>query len=512
MESVGRCGNMKAPLANIHGTPLVALVTFTSWCGFLLFGFDNGVFSGLLVLPWYIDQFGHPDAALTGALNAMYNVGGFLGGVVCFFIGRWLGRRRTILLGLLATAVGAIIQCTSLTVAQLIVGRILGGTGVGMMTSTLGLWVAEVSPPQTRGKYLIWPFVVNGLVFAQWINYGMSAYDGRVAFAFPLAFQLVFIIASAVLILSGLPESPRWLYREGKRQEALAVLIRLEPGSNTVEREDRAKRRYLEIVESVELEGLSRNGHNKALFAGGPTQNFQRLGLACTTMIFHQLTGINTITYYMPTLLVQFIGASRSQSLWITALLSIDSMVATFINVFIVDKVGRKPLLWAASLWQAINFAIIAGLLSGELSHGKSVAVVVMIFIFYGVNSLSWLGITWAYPSEILPLQIRENGLAIANSLYWMFQVCIVEITPVGIQNIGYKFYIIFTVFNFVMFLVILFWFPETKGKSLEQIDFYFASRYHGGQELHEVEERVAQQKDQIVDEQVEAMPGQVSA
>ena len=111
-----------------------------------------------------------------------------------------------------------------------------------------------------------------------------------------------------------------------------------------------------------------------------------------------------------------------------------------------------------------------------------------MIFLYYGGNAVTWLGPSWAYPAEILPLQIREKGLALGNICYWLFQFMIVEITPIAITNIGYRFYIIFAVFNFCIALVVYFSIPETKGLSLEDIDFYFVRKYGSTNEVHEIE------------------------
>ena len=489
---------------------MLCLITIVCSCAFLLFGYDNGVLSGLLVCPWYLNQFNNPNPTLTGTISAMYNGGGALGGTVAFFIGGKLGRRKTIVFGFGITFIGAIIQCTSLTVAQLIVGRIICGTGVGTLTSTVGLWQGEVSPEKMRGRYLAILLLCGtgtGLFLAQWINYGFSTNNGKVAFVFPLAFQLLFITLAAVLVLLGLPESPRWLYREGRHAEALAVLVQLESGNDIVIREERAKKKYLEIVEVVKLENLQNKSQYAALFSNGPTQNFRRLCLACGTMIFHQLAGPNTVTYYLPTLLVKFIGASRQTALWVAGLSSVVAIFFCILTVFAIDRFGRRPLLWGGAVIQCITFAIVAGLLANSPAQGSQsigVAIVVFIFFFYGINGLTWLGPSWAYPAEILPLQIREKGLALGNICYWAFQVMVVEITPIGLANIGYKFYIIFTLFNAFIAVVVYFCWVETNQLSLEQIDFYFAKRFHGGQELREVEAQIAERKDEIINVHVE--------
>lgn len=477
------------------------LITIASSCGFLLFGYDNGVFSGVIVLPWFLATFNHPNSKLLGTISAMYNVGGFLGGLLAFLFGSKLGRRRTILSGLSVTAVGAIIQCAAIKLGELIAGRLLCGVGVGMLTSTVGLWQAEAVQSRSRGMYLTLQVLggaAGGVFLAQWINYGFHNQHGRVAFAFPLAFQLVFITISAVLV-SVLPESPRWLVKQGRREEARAILARLDCGDGN--NSEMVEMRLAQIEEAVELEaGAGGESQLKQLVSSGPTQNLRRLCLACGTMIMHQLNGVNTVTYYMPTLLMTFAHASHDTSLWVTGLTSISSMCFALIPVLTIDRFGRRPFLWGGAVIQSLVWIIIAVLLAtgppptDGRSHAFGVATVAMIFLYYCLNAATWLGPSWAYPAEILPLQVREKGLALGNVCYWLFQFMMVEITPIALGNIGYKFYIILAVFNAVDAFIVYFCFPETKGLTLEEIDFQFAERYGGaepkGQEPTSVSEK----------------------
>jgi MFS family permease len=273
-------------LGGVTGRPVVVLVTIASTCGFLLFGYDNGVFSGLIVSPWFLKTFHNPKAGLLGTDSAMYNIGGVLGGIAAFFIGDKLGRRRTILSGIAVCTIGAIVQCTATNIAKLVSGRIVCGMDVSIMTSTVGIWQAEMVPTRSRGQYLCFQNVsgtVTGLFLAQWINFGFNAQTGRLAFTFPLAFQLVFLAISGSLILV-LLESPRWLVKKCRRDEALAVLIQLQGETDSV-------LQLAHIIEADAVERQVEGNQYMQLFARGRTQNLRRLGLACGTMIMHQLGG-----------------------------------------------------------------------------------------------------------------------------------------------------------------------------------------------------------------------------
>jgi sugar porter (SP) family MFS transporter len=466
-------------LQQVSGRSLIVLITIASSCGFLLFGYDNGVFSGLLVLPWFLTTYHDPNSSLLGTISAMYNIGGFLGAIIAFLVGVRLGRKKMVLTGLGICTVGAIIQCSSTKLGQLLAGRIISGVGVGTLTSTVGLWQAEVVAGRSRGMFLTLQVVcgaAGGVFLAQWINYGFHNNNGRVAFTFPLAFQLLFIGISGLLIPI-LPESPRWLVKQNRRDEAREVLERLEAGSV----EDHLQ----QIDMAVELEMSGGENQYQQLISRGPTKNLLRLCLACGTLIMHQLTGNNSVTYYMPTLLITFVKVSHPTALLVAAMTSIASGFSAMVPIFTIDRLGRRPFLWGGAAAQSILFVVIAVLVAktqddGDNSHAYGIGATVMLFVFYCLNAATWLGPSWAYPAEILPLQIREKGLALGNTCYWLFQFMIVEITPIAISNIGYKFYIVFAVFTAVIATIIYFFFPETKGLTLEEIDFYFVENTGG--------------------------------
>jgi hypothetical protein len=234
----------------------------------------------------------------------------------------------------------------------------------------------------------------------------------------------------------------------------------------------------------VEVDRLEKE--SKGIFGGifrnGPTQNFKRILLGCAVTSFHQLNGINSISYYVPTLATNFIGAPRAEALWISGLNSVWVITFSIIPVLFLDRFGRRVFLWFPTCIQALAFAIVAILLhqapsaptpGGANSYG--IAILSFIFLFSAVNDASWFGTSWVYPAELMPLHLREKGMGLAVILYWLFDFMMVEITPIALKNIGYKFYVILAVFNVVIAALIYFFFPETANKTLEEIDLDFA-------------------------------------
>ncbi|KAK5215405.1 hypothetical protein LTR96_011165 [Exophiala xenobiotica] len=366
-------------MGNIQGRPLLILITAAASSGFLLFGYDNAVFSGIIVLPWFLETFHHPDSALLGTVSSLYNVGCAIGAIYAFLFGAQLGRRKTILSGASIATVGVIIMCTAEKIPQLLVGRIVTGAAVGVLTSTVGLWQAETTPARVRGRFMCLALLLGGmgLVTAFYTNYGLRNNTTRTAFVLPLALKLVFIISVGILV-TFLPESPHWLFKNDRQDEALHVIMRLQ-GHNATRDDPQVQLHMQEIAEASQLEG-EKGGFFSGIFVNGPTQNFKRICSGSGIMLMHRLNGINSVTYYVP-------------------------------------------------------------------------------------------------DTELMPLHIREKGMGIAVFTYWIFQFMIVEITPIVLKNIGYRFYIILAGFNAVIGAVLFLFYLKTKRKSLEEIDFFFAKR-----------------------------------
>ncbi len=378
--------------------------------------------------------------------------------------------------------VGVVIMCTAEKIAQLLVGRIVTGVGVGVLTSTVGLWQAETTPARVRGRFMCLELLLGGmgLVTAFYTNYGLRNNKTRTAFVLPLALQLVFILSVGILV-AFLPESPHWLFKNDRQDEALRVIMRLQ-GHNATRDDPQVQLHMHEISEASRLEG-EKGGFFSGIFINGPTQNFKRICYGSGIMIMHQLNGINSVTYYVPTLVQTFIHASHSTSLWISGLFGVVAFVFSIWPVLFVDKLGRRPFLVAGSAGQTVCFAIVAALLATAPAKGSpayGIVTLSFVFVYYAVNISTWYPITWLYPAELMPLHIREKGMGIAVFTYWIFQFMIVEVTPIALKNIGYRFYIILSVFNALIGAILFFFYPETKRKSLEEIDFFFAKKDMG--------------------------------
>ncbi|CAK7231613.1 hypothetical protein SCUCBS95973_007976 [Sporothrix curviconia] len=466
----------------MRGNALNWAVSTIAGCDFLLFGYDQGVMGGILTLPIFLDQFPiiNPDSVggaessrrstYQGIAVASYNLGCFLGSIIAIFISNPLGRKRMIMLGTAVMVVGAALQSSAFTIEHFIIGRIITGLGNGANTSTVPTWQSEISRSHKRGKLVMveGALITCGIMISYWIDLGLSFAPSSVAWRFPLAFQIVFCLF-ILSFIPFLPESPRWLILQGREDEArevLAALSDLDVNDHSVHNE------FAEIKDTV-LE-MTKGSFASLFDTKGRDRNLHRTVLAYTNQVFQQISGINLITYYAAVIYSK-LGMSPFLSRLLAALNGTEYFMASWVSVFIVERVGRRKLMLFGAAGQAITMAILAGVNAHtEGNKGAQVTAIVFLFVFNTVFAVGWLGMTWLYPAEITSLQTRAPANALSTSANWIFNFMVVMITPVSFNNIGYQTYIIFAVINAFMFPCVYFFYPETAYRSLEEMDNIF--------------------------------------
>ncbi|KKZ60965.1 hypothetical protein EMCG_04388 [[Emmonsia] crescens] len=473
----------------LRGRALNLAISSLGSLDFFLFGYDQGITGGLLDLPSFNKYFpsidpldplieSDPEAQSRRSSNqgiavASYNLGCFLGAVLTIFIGNPLGRRRTIFVGCITMSIGALLQCTAYDLPHLIIGRIVTGIGNGINTSTVPTWQSETAQAHDRGKLIMiqGSLITGGITFSYWINYGFAWIgDQEVAWRFPLAFQITFAVIIFCSILN-LPESPRWLVMQNRNEEALDILEAL----NEKPRDDPTIKAELEAIEAT-VQEMSK-GTYRSLFRMSEYREFHRVALAYVVQMYQQISGINLITYYAPQLYSQIGLVGSHLPKLLAACNGTEYFMASFIPIYIIEKVGRRPLMLFGAAGMSISMAVLAGA-NYRLTHlddsRAGIAQAVFLFVFNTFFAIGWLGMTWLYPAEIVPLRIRAPANALSTSANWIFNFMVVMITPVAFNNIGYQTYIIFAVINAFIFPTVYFFFPETRYRSLEEMDSIF--------------------------------------
>ncbi|KAL5365780.1 general substrate transporter [Aspergillus floccosus] len=472
------------PYLGLRGNALLRAAVMLVVCPtFVCYGYNMSVAGGLLTLETFNLQFpqmdtinttgaqNHYNSQIQGTVIALYTVGGIFGALSCVYLGDAWGRRKVIFITNAITAVGAILMASSFHFAQFIVARLVLGLGIGGYVATVPVWQSEISPAHKRGSNVVTDgiFVGIGVTGALWIDLGFYFIKGNsVSWRFPLAFQLVLTL-TAMLFIMTLPESPRWLVKMGRIDEARGVLAALQD-------EDEHSQSVASAIQDIET-SLAKAGSGtwRDMFTMGEARLFHRAYLAATGQMFQQMCGVNLITYYATTIFQQYLGLDPVKARILAAAMGLTQPFGGFLAFFTIDRLGRRPLLlWSAGV-MAISMAILAGTTSTKDNTGALVVAVIFLYVFQFTFTVGYSGLTFLYAAEIAPLQVRAAVNAVSTATVWVFNFLLAQVTPVGFATINNRYYIIFAVINAAMIPAVFFFFPETKGRSLEEIDEIFA-------------------------------------
>ncbi|KAI0838875.1 general substrate transporter [Hypoxylon sp. FL0890] len=473
----------KQPYFGFKGKWLTFWITLACATDMTLFGYDQGVFSGVVISKDYLDTHnlnGPENTSVLSIITSIYTIGCFLGAITAFYIGEIIGRKKTVLVGTGIMTIGAILQTSSFSVPHMIVARVVTGIGNGINTATAPVWQTETSKVHNRGKLVMLEMGLNifGFSLSNWINYGMSFVGGSIGWRLPLALQLVFCLILFSTI-PWLPESPRWLLAHDQEAEASKILADLEdkPVDDpyvVAERE--------EIIYGIEYErqnainwGDLLRGRTK-----GGTKTIRRLVLGAGTQAMQQFGGINIMSYYLPTVLIESVKLDDSMARLIAACASVAYLFASLVAAPLVEKFGRRIMMIVSTVIQLLCFLLVTVLLrfaeKPDYLHQVEAAKasVVWFIIYYMGFGLGMLGIPWLYPTEINSLPMRTKGAAVATMTNWITNFVVVEITPIGIQTLGWKFYIIWVITNALFLPIIWLFYPETANRTLEDLDAFY--------------------------------------
>jgi len=344
-------------------------------------------------------------------------MGCFVAAIIAIFMGQFLGRQQTIMLGLVIMAIGKIIQASSYSYTQLVVGRVIAGVGNGFNTCGAPAWLAECTKAHRRGTMLMvssGACIALGLALAYWIDFAFawlapSSASWRVA----TAFQIVPAILGMCLLVF-LPESPRWLILTGREQAALQTLSAL----NDMEPEDDdVRQEFLQIKDAI-LE-MARGGFGVA-FTMGEYRYLHRTILAFCLQIMQQFTGINLFTQYLSLLFV----TRTNYTAWLARLLggcgATVLFLASFVAVIGIDRFwGRRSLAMFGSSGMSVCLIILTVMnyLNSATSH---IVMVVFVFVYLAFFAIGWQGMSWLWSIELVPLRIRGPANALSTAGNWL--------------------------------------------------------------------------------------------
>ncbi|KAH8930275.1 general substrate transporter [Atractiella rhizophila] len=440
----------------LHGKPLVAVSLVGTCAGFLLFGYDQGIANALTGSRDFFDRFPilETNTDVQGAVLGTFVLGAAFGSFFNSFVGNRLPRRGLLWLGVLGTIFGGALQAGSVDLAMFICARIINGFTVGVLTSIVPTYMGELTKPRYRGMILALELVLGstGLSLAFWVSYAFGYTTGPISWRIPLAIQpIIALVTLSCLCFS--PESPRLLCEWERYDEAHTVLRRLYGSED-------ADRIVAEIREALALEREAKaaNGGGSGWFGkGGCFDNNKqcfryRTSLSITVNFFQQATGINMATYYAGPILYTVMEPRKA--LLVLGGLGLTGLLFCAIGcLFAIERLGRVRTMMVACFFCGVGQCMLAGGVAhlGSSSAAPYVATV-GLFLFLDFFSFGWLAPGWIYGAEISALACRSRAAGLgqaATQFLWNFIV--IQITPSGINNIGYKFYIPWALANFVM-------------------------------------------------------------
>ena len=455
--------------------------------GFSLFGYDQGLMSGIISgvqftksFPSLSDSAGSARqvSVYRGAVTASYEIGCFFGAIFCLLFGQRIGRTPLIFAGGIILTIGAVISTAAFGpqwgLGQFVIGRVISGLGNGMDTATIPVWQSECSHAHNRGFLVCFEgaIIAVGTFIAYWIDFGLSYVDTTVQWRFPVAFQIIFALVVSLGALM-MPESPRWFITRGREDEARLVLSKL----NNTTPEDPA---LLEEFNLMKADLASTEGAQagwKTLFTFGKTQEFQRMILGASGQFFQQFTGCNAAIYYSTLLFETNLGLDRRLSLVLGGIFATVYALFTIPSFFMVERVGRRNLYLIGFIGQGLSFIITMGcLVHPTVQNSKGAAVGIYLFICFFAFTI--LPLPWIYPPEINPLRTRTAAASVSTCTNWITNFAVVMFTPVFSATSGWGIYLFFALVNFVGVPWAWFFYPETAGRQLEEIDIIFAKAH----------------------------------
>lgn len=454
----------------LTGKPLLYFTSAFVSLGVFLFGYDQGVMSGILTGPYFKRYFNNPTRAEVGTMVAILEIGALASSLLVGRIGDKYGRRMTILYGALIFVIGGAIQTFSGTVIVMIVGRVIAGIGVGLLSTIVPVYQTEVAPSGNRGLLSCIVFTGNivGYASSVWVDYFCSYIESDISWRLPLFLQCVM---GGLLIIGSfiISETPRWLLAKDRDEEGIQVLANLHSHGDTTA--SKAKEEFREIKQAVIMERFEGEKSFREMWR----RYSRRLFIAMSALTLAQLNGINVISYYAP-LVFEEAGWTGRDALLMTGINGIVYVASTIPPWVLVDRWGRKPILLSGSVVMGLSLASIAYFLRSERADTPTY-VVIFVIIFNAFHGYSWGPIPWLYPSEILPLSIRAKGASLATAANWAFNWLVGEVTPVLQESIQWRLYLIHASSCALSFVIVYFFYPETKGVHLEDMDSLFGDK-----------------------------------
>ena len=439
-------------------------IFFFGALGGLLFGYDTGVISGAIL--FITKDFGL-SPFMQGAIVAALLLGAMLGAALAGPLSDRMGRKRLIMIAGITFTIGALAAAAAPSAWPLVAARFVIGLAVGSAALVVPLYLSEIAPTELRGRVasLNQLMIVIGILAAFIVN-AILASSGDWRLMLGLA-----AVPSVILLIGmfSMPETPRFLVRQGEEGEAREVLE--EVTQDDAKHEDQPEQKIEEIREVQEEE---QEGGLRALLQ----ERWIRPALivAIGLAVFQQFIGINTIIYYAPTTL-QSVGFAADSAIYLNLIIGVLNVAMTIIAIRIIDRVGRKPMLLSGLVGMVLSLAVLgiaSEVLATPNSPGDPAAIITFICLagFIVSFAATWGPVVWVMVPEVLPLSVRGTAMGVAVCLHWFANFLVSQSFPIMLDKWGSgPVFLGYAAVGVLAFIFVKALVPETKGRSLEEIE-----------------------------------------
>ncbi|KAJ7778704.1 hexose transport-related protein [Mycena maculata] len=509
-------------LRGVIRNPRLFRLAIITTLGALCYGYEQGAYSQVLVMEAFTfnPKFSRiaNDSSFKGWSVSTLGLGGWAGALANGYLCDTISRRWTLFVGSMVCLLGTALTTGAQDAAWMFVGRFFIGWAVGSLSAAVPLYNSEISPPELRGTIVSIQqlAIVSGICVSFWVGYGTNFISdtNSASWRVCLAGQGIPALALAALSFT-LPYTPRWLIRKGRTQEALKTLawLRKMPEDSEI-----VQLEYVEIQAEAMFEAETTAERFPRLVGGGTFREFKlqvaqfgelfttihmfrRTAIACLTQFFQQMSGIDAIVYYAPTIFQSLGLPGKTVSLLAAGVIGVVFVLSTLPAIATIDRVGRRPLLIIGGSGMALMLILIAALSATyepqwtDSAAGWTTAVFIWVYVaFFGTSWGAWLflllrfifrllmrecdegPVSWTVISEVFPLSTRAHGVALAASANWMTNFVVSIIVPDMLNKITYGTYLFFLMFMLMGIAFAIWVLPETFGKSLEEMDLAFGS------------------------------------
>ncbi|KAL5363129.1 general substrate transporter [Aspergillus floccosus] len=485
----------------IQGKTLQRLARLSCSIGFLIEGYQAGVLGGVQDTKPFLDAIGNPTGTETIPMIASsYTLAAAVMSFIVMFIGMPLGRRRCIIIGNLLIVIGGILQAAAYSVPQIMVGRVLCGFGIALITCNVPMYMSEISlDAGTRGPEVAinCSALLAGVALSYWVSFGFTRMTNQVSWRMPIAIQSIFAIMSAAGMVF-CPDTPRWYYARRRIEEGDATLARFygvyRDGTPDFQDYPELQSIKSDVMQNFEVETEEENRLTllSLIWDNTPLRVGRRVRISFMILAIQQMNGINMLVYYM-TLIFTEVGLSSFMASLLAAVSLTVQWGGSLVCIPTIERIGRRRIMIFTAIVETCCMLVfvVLNLIKHKTIAAQWTAAMIM-FVYLFMYGWGWVGCPWS----IAPLKYRHIGAAAGLLGVWLFTFTTVFAGGIALQTVGPIIWVWPLCFNLIGVIFVYFMCPDPTGKTLEEIDALFAKdsvvmqrRSHGVEEKTSVEQ-----------------------